>query len=46
MGHPPQHKFKKTSAPPAVTALHLGYDVATLDVRDFQRVPGLSVVEL
>jgi tRNA(fMet)-specific endonuclease VapC len=29
-----------------VTALHLGYDVATLDVRDFQRVPGLSIVEL
>ena len=29
-----------------VTALHLGYNVATLNVRDFQRVPGLSVVQL
>jgi predicted nucleic acid-binding protein len=29
-----------------VTALHLGYSVATLNVRDFQRVPGLSIVKL
>ncbi len=28
------------------TALHLGYEVATLNVRDFQRMPGLSVVQL
>jgi tRNA(fMet)-specific endonuclease VapC len=28
------------------TALHLGYDVATLNVRDFQRIPGLSVIRL
>lgn len=28
------------------TALHLGYDVATLNIRDFQRVPGLVVVTL
>jgi tRNA(fMet)-specific endonuclease VapC len=27
-----------------VTALHLGYDVATLNVRHFQRIPGLNVV--
>jgi tRNA(fMet)-specific endonuclease VapC len=29
-----------------VTALHLGYNVATLNVRDFRRVPGLSIVQL
>jgi tRNA(fMet)-specific endonuclease VapC len=29
-----------------VTALQLGYSIATLNVRDFQRVPGLSVVQL
>lgn len=29
-----------------VTALHLGYSVATLNLRDFQRVPGLSIVQL
>jgi predicted nucleic acid-binding protein len=28
------------------TALHLGYDVATLNVRDFQRLPGLLIVRL
>ena len=28
------------------TALHLGYSVATLNIRDFQRVPGLTVVQL
>jgi hypothetical protein len=28
------------------TAMHLGYNVATLNVRDFQRVPGLSVVRV
>jgi len=28
------------------TALHLGYSIATLNLRDFQRVPGLSVVQL
>jgi tRNA(fMet)-specific endonuclease VapC len=28
-----------------VTALHLGYNIATLNVRDFQRVPGLSIVQ-
>ena len=28
------------------TALHLGYEVATLDLRDFQRIPGLSVIQL
>ena len=26
------------------TALHLGYEVATLNVRDFERIPGLIVV--
>jgi len=29
-----------------VTALHLGYQVATLNLRDFQRIPGLSVIQL
>jgi predicted nucleic acid-binding protein len=29
-----------------VTALHLSYDVATLNLRDFQRIPGVSVVQL
>jgi predicted nucleic acid-binding protein len=29
-----------------VTALHLGFDVATLNVRHFQRIPGLNVVSL
>jgi tRNA(fMet)-specific endonuclease VapC len=29
-----------------VTALHLGFNIATLNVRDFQRVPGLLVVQL
>jgi tRNA(fMet)-specific endonuclease VapC len=28
------------------TALHLGYGVATLNVADFQRIPGLSVVRV
>ena len=28
------------------TALHLGYAVATLNVRDFSKIPGLSVTEL
>ncbi len=28
------------------TALHLGYAVATLNLRDFQQVPGLSLVKL
>lgn len=28
------------------TALHLGYSVATLNLRDFQRIPGLAVVRL
>lgn len=28
------------------TALHLGYSVATLNVRHFQAIPGLSVVQL
>jgi predicted nucleic acid-binding protein len=27
------------------TALHLGYEVATLTLRDFQKIPGLSVVQ-
>ena len=27
------------------TALHLGYEVATLNLRDFQRIPGLSVIQ-
>jgi predicted nucleic acid-binding protein len=27
------------------TALHLGFDLATLNVRDFQKIPGLSVVQ-
>jgi len=27
------------------TALHLGFEVATLNVRDFQKIPGLSVVQ-
>ena len=26
------------------TALHLGFDVATLNVRHFQRIPGLAVI--
>ncbi|HZB88050.1 MAG TPA: PIN domain-containing protein [Terracidiphilus sp.] len=29
-----------------VTALHLGFDVATLNVKHFQRMPGLKVVAL
>lgn len=29
-----------------VTALDLGYSVGTVNVRDFQRIPGLSVVQL
>lgn len=29
-----------------VTAMHLGYSIATLNVRDFQRVPGLLIVKL
>lgn len=29
-----------------VTALHLGFDVATLNVRHFQKIPGLRVVSL
>jgi len=28
------------------TALHLGYGVATLNVADFQRIPGLSLVSV
>jgi predicted nucleic acid-binding protein len=28
------------------TALHLGFEVATLNLRDFQRIPGLSVIQL
>ena len=28
-----------------VTALHLGFEVATLNLRDFQRIPGLSVIQ-
>jgi tRNA(fMet)-specific endonuclease VapC len=28
------------------TALHLGYNIATLNLRDFQRVPDLTVVQL
>jgi tRNA(fMet)-specific endonuclease VapC len=28
------------------TALHFGYAVATLNRRDFQKIPGLSVTEL
>ena len=28
------------------TALHLGYAVATLNIRDFQRIPNLSVTKL
>jgi tRNA(fMet)-specific endonuclease VapC len=27
------------------TALHLGFDVVTLNVRHFQQIPGLSVVQ-
>ena len=27
------------------TALHLGFDLATLNVRDFQKIPGFSVVQ-
>jgi len=27
------------------TALHLGYEVATLHLRDFEKIPGLSVVQ-
>lgn len=30
----------------AVTALHLGYNVATANVRHFRLIPGLTVVEL
>jgi len=29
-----------------VTALHLGFSVATLNVRHFQLIPGLSVIQL
>ncbi len=28
------------------TALHIGYDVATLNIRDFQKIPGLSVAQI
>jgi tRNA(fMet)-specific endonuclease VapC len=28
------------------TALHLAYEVATMNVRDFQKIPGLSVIQL
>jgi tRNA(fMet)-specific endonuclease VapC len=28
------------------TALHLGYAVATLNIGDFQRIPGLSVAQV
>ena len=28
------------------TALHLDYAVATLNLRDFQRIPALSVVQI
>ncbi len=28
------------------TALHLGYQVATLNLRDFQKIPDLSVIQL
>lgn len=28
------------------TALHMRYEVATLNLRDFQRIPGLSVVRI
>ena len=28
------------------TALHLGYSIATLNLRDFQRLPGLAVVQV
>ena len=28
------------------TALHIGYELATLNLRDFQKIPGLSVVKL
>ena len=28
------------------TCLHLGYELATLNPRDFQRIPGLSVIKL
>lgn len=28
------------------TALHLGFNVATLNVRDFQRIPGLNLVTM
>jgi len=27
------------------TALHLSYDLATLNLRDFKRIPGLSVIQ-
>jgi predicted nucleic acid-binding protein len=28
------------------TALHLGYSVATLNVKHFQSIPGLSIVQI
>lgn len=28
------------------TCLHLGYELVTLNLRDFQRIPGLSVIKL
>jgi len=28
------------------TALHLSYGIATLNARDFQKIPGLSVIQL
>jgi predicted nucleic acid-binding protein len=27
------------------TALHLGFELTTLNIRDFQNIPGLSVVQ-
>ena len=28
------------------TALHLSYDLATLNLRDFKRIPGLSIIQI
>jgi predicted nucleic acid-binding protein len=28
------------------TALHMGYDIATLNLRDFQKIPGLSIIQV
>jgi tRNA(fMet)-specific endonuclease VapC len=39
-------RFAFEDLPIGATALHLGFEVATLNLRDFQRIPGLSVIQI